>query len=127
MKNYRLFSLVAIVVLALAGGAASFITTDSPTQAVTSNAAFATTATTASTVQCVQSCDGPCVPCTPEECAALCGVDLATAKECLKSAACQTTQASQTSAACSTQKECKMTSAKATNCGSGAGCAQKSL
>jgi hypothetical protein len=120
MKNYRLFSLVAIVVLALAGGAASYIVSDAPIRAQ----APAGELNNASTTQhpCAQKCgDGPCVPCTPEQCAERCGVDIETAKACMKTAACQT------GASCAAQEECKMTSAKAGKCGSGAGCARKSL
>ncbi len=123
MKNYRLFSLVALVVLALAGGAASLVVADGPVEAAPHNDVVAATAVSAETsVACPQEgADGPCQPCTPEECAARCGVDLKTAQECQRSAKCQT------GANCAAAGNCKMTAAKAGQCSQGTGHASHSL
>ena len=114
MKNYRLFSLVALLLLALVGSATSFVVADAPVKAAAAVPA-ATIGTTSTTSACPNGCVGcPGQPCTPEQCAARCGVDLKTAQECQKTAACQT------------GARCAMVSSQSGNCPMGKGRAQRS-
>ena len=97
MKNYRILSLLALVLmLALAGGASSLMLTDSPVEVKAQSPTFKAIAVNAETGECVpmsECSDKPCVPMTPEQCAAKMGVDVETVKEWMKKCESRTTAA----------------------------------